>query len=390
MSMKDRFLEIGQVMRRQGEERLKSHFLEQIKEKTRETLETSDTVILVGATPFAKNMFALRDRLFPCKMVLLADGREELPQNIGGEVSAVLCSRPNAGQHLEWLHNWNTNASILQYQAVLACYPELSMEPYAYQYEKIEKQIEDIVRNWETYETILANLEDEISKDIFMRMIVYRLTYDPAMHEGIKTGYPHYFDEDIVTVTADEIFIDCGGYNGDTLREFRRISKDRFHKYYLFEPDSGLIEEAKRSAEADDRFTFVNKGVWSEDTVLRFRAESSAGNGTVVMENRSDNVVEVPVTTIDHVTDSGTFIKMDVEGSELEALHGAESLIKRCMPRMAICVYHKYEDYRELFDCIRGMGDYHFHLRAQYDNIDMELYYLCIPGKESRNIPENT
>lgn len=266
------------------------------------------------------------------------------------------------------------------------------MEPYAYQYEKIEIQIEDIIANWKKYETILASMADEISKDIFMRMIIYRLTYDPAMHRGIKTDYPHYFDKDVVSVTDDEIFIDCGGYNGDTLREFRKVSDDRFHKYYLFEPDSGLIREAKQSAEGDDRFVFVNKGVWSEDTILMFRAESSAGNGTVVMDNRSENIVKVPVTAIDCVADRGTFVKMDVEGSELAALHGAEKLIKRCRPKLAICVYHKYEDYIELFDCIRSMGNYRFYLRAQYDNIDMELYYLCIPEPEkgSRNFPENS
>lgn len=393
MSVYDRFLEITQFIRKRSEEKeLKRNFLNRLKEKAKEELEDSDTVILVGVTPFARKMSALRDRLFPGKDVILADRREDLPQNVGGGECAILCSRPNVCQHLDWLHDWDADVSVLQYQSVLSLYPELSMEPYAYQYEKIEKQIEDIIANWEKYETILASMADEISKDILMRVIIYRLTYDTAMHREIKTDYPHYFDKDVVSVTDDEIFIDCGGYNGDTLREFRQISEDRFQKYYLFEPDNGLIREAEKSAGGDDRFVFVNKGVWSEDAVLMFRAESSAGNGTIVMENRSENIVKVPVTAIDCVTDRGTFVKMDVEGSELAALRGAEKLIRSCRPKMAVCVYHKYEDYIELFDCIRSMGDYRFYLRAQYDNIDMELYYLCIPEPEngSKNFSENS
>ena len=60
------------------------------------------------------------------------------------------------------------------------------------------------------------------------------------------------------------------------------------------------------------------------------------------------------------------------------ALKGAQKLIRKCHPKMAICVYHKYEDYRELFSFIEPLG-YKMFLRAEMNNIDTELYYLCIP-----------
>lgn len=85
MSIQDRFLEITQYIREHSEEKeLKRNFLNQLKNKAKGELEASDTVILVGATPFAKNMSAQRDRLFPGKEVILADRREDLPQNAGG------------------------------------------------------------------------------------------------------------------------------------------------------------------------------------------------------------------------------------------------------------------------------------------------------------------
>jgi hypothetical protein len=43
-----------------------------------------------------------------------------------------------------------------------------------------------------------------------------------------------------------------------------------------------------------------------------------------------------------------TFIKMDIEGSEPQALSGAEEIIKKQKPKLAICVYHKPEHLWEI------------------------------------------
>lgn len=312
----------------------------------------------------------------------LVDRKEEICG--GGGCLFVLCSRPNIGTHLSWLSNLGVD-NIIQYQLLLCLYPELSMNPYAYQYEKIEKQLEDIVKNWNFYCRILGSLADVQSKELMMKMLIFRLTYNTFMHQGNATKYSHYFDEDIISITDSEIFVDCGGYNGDTLSVFRNVTGDKFKTYYLFEPDSELLENAR--SKGDHRVIYVNKGIWSEETMLSFMKETADGNGSVAMDNNADDTIQIPVTTLDEAVETATFIKLDVEGAELHALKGAKKLIEKYHPKIAVCVYHKYEDYIELYKYIQKLGGYRIYLRAQYDNIDSELYYLCIP-RDDRNSGE--
>jgi hypothetical protein len=110
----------------------------------------------------------------------------------------------------------------------------------------------------------------------------------------------------------------------------------------------------------------IKKGVWNEHTVLKF----NSGNATTSsISDYSDTVVEVD--TIDNVIlrgwggDGVTFIKMDIEGAELNALKGAEQTIRKYKPKLAICVYHKANDLITIPQYIRScVSEYKFYFRA--------------------------
>lgn len=54
--------------------------------------------------------------------------------------------------------------------------------------------------------------------------------------------------------------------------------------------------------------------------------------------------------------EDATFIKMDIEGSEVAALRGAEEILRTQKPQLAICVYHKTSDFWEIPSLIREGG----------------------------------
>lgn len=369
---------VGRIKEAQTNQKIKTFFIGHMREQAQSIL-TVKKVVLCGATPFAQSVIRNRDLLFQDDVELIIEDfdRDELTDY--GDCIYILCSRPNISKHMNTLRKVK-NAKVISYQLLLVLEPRLSSQPYAYTYDKIEKQIDDIIEHIQEYSHIYESLQDDKSKELFMKMILYRLTYDCKMHEDNATKYAHYFDEDIFSLGNEEIFVDCGGYNGDTLEVVKNLTGNNYKKYYLFEPDKELISIAKQKG--DDRDVFINKGVWNCETTLYFKQQTAAGNGTFVAEKSGgNNILEVSVTNLDSVVEKASFIKMDVEGSELMALEGSKDLIRRCLPVMAICVYHKYEDYRELFSFIDQLGKYKVYLRAEMDNIDTGLYFLCIPER---------
>ncbi len=58
------------------------------------------------------------------------------------------------------------------------------------------------------------------------------------------------------------------------------------------------------------------------------------------------------------------YIKLDIEGAELDMLHGAAKTIVRCKPKMAVSAYHKHEDLWTLLPYIKSLRfDYEFAFR---------------------------
>lgn len=118
-----------------------------------------------------------------------------------------------------------------------------------------------------------------------------------------------------------------------------------------------------------------NSGVWNKTDTLCFSEMGAASSG---VSDKGD--VQIKVRAIDDVKEchDATFIKMDIEGSELNALKGAEKTIRRNKPKLAICIYHSNEDMIRLAEYIHELNpEYKLYIRHySYDAYDTILYAL--------------
>lgn len=107
--------------------------------------------------------------------------------------------------------------------------------------------------------------------------------------------------------------------------------------------------------------------------------------------NSSDSkVAESPVesnTTVKGISidsflknENITFIKMDIEGSELNALKGAEETIRKNKPKLAVCIYHRPEDITDIQDYLMELvPEYQFGIRHYTDHAFETVLYAFVP-----------
>lgn len=76
-----------------------------------------------------------------------------------------------------------------------------------------------------------------------------------------------------------------------------------------------------------------------------------------------------------------TFVKMDIEGAEYNAISGMTELIKRNKPIVAMCVYHRRDDFYRLTDLLESIceNEYSYYLR-QYRFTPTETVCYAIPN----------
>lgn len=180
---------------------------------------------------------------------------------------------------------------------------------------------------------------DDLSRDIFTRIIqthMQRTLIKIPCHE-IKE---QYFPKDIDLSKGYSRFINCGAYNGDTIMQLNSLV-GKVDALACFEPDLDnfnilkqyLINKHNEIAQSVIAFPC---GVFSYETQLHF--DSNKMNSMI----SNDGKLFIQCVALDHVLPDfkPTYISMDVEGVELEALKGAVRLITESKPDLGICVYH--------------------------------------------------
>ena len=193
-----------------------------------------------------------------------------------------------------------------------------------------------------------------------------------------------YFPEDLFNLTDEEVFIDCGAFDGDTLRSTLHATGSRFARIVVFEPDPANYTRLRECVqglppEVSTRVQTYQQATGAGNQKVYFRATGTDGSAI------GDGDLEVDCVALDSAIPdvTPTPIKMDIEGAELDALAGAKHIIARDAPVLAICAYHRQSDLWRIPLLIHSiLPDYRLSLRPHLIEGWDSVRYAVPPGRE--------
>lgn len=231
------------------------------------------------------------------------------------------------------------------------------------------KQNAKIIReNKGRFDNLSEIFEDNFSKKVLNAILAYRTTQNMEHLYAVgEVDLEQYFDK-CLTFSSEEVFIDCGGYIGDTTKNFI-LRNPKYEKIFIYEPIPSQFEICRRYFYNNPNIILKNKCVGNENTSVKMNMWR-AGSYIDKKGDVSANIVRLD----DDLQDvHPTFVKMDIEGFELDALKGMTRILKEDKPKLAICVYHKPMDILEIPEFIKSVNpDYKISLRHYLHSLERE------------------
>lgn len=177
----------------------------------------------------------------------------------------------------------------------------------------------------------------------------------------------------------DGVYIDGGAYDGNTILRYIKWTGGNYEKIYGFEPDPINYQNLQKNIRMNhiDHVYAVNKGLWNKQRAISFA--TSGTTGSKISGTGTDTILVDSLENILNQEEKVSFIKLDIEGAEMEALEGMCHIIQRDKPMLAICVYHKKEDIVDILSYIHALvPEYKLYLRhhsqLEYETV-LYAYY---------------
>jgi FkbM family methyltransferase len=209
-----------------------------------------------------------------------------------------------------------------------------------------------------------ALMSDDLSRSEYLAQMRLRLLGE---FDALRDPVPGeiYFRDELFSLNAEETFVDCGAFDGDTLQLFLEKSRNSFRRVIAFKPDPENYNKLAHKVtclppDVHERIK-VHRNAKGK---MNKRVLMNAGRGVSSKIGAGDCEVECVSLDSTVYNQPMTCIKMDIEGSELATLAGAKELICKNAAFLAVSAYHQQSDLWNIRLFVRDIKpDYSFYLR---------------------------
>ena len=218
------------------------------------------------------------------------------------------------------------------------------------------------IENADKIQQVYDSLADEYSRKVYANIINFKISGNIEYLSSVTTPKEEIYRK-IIKPSMNEVYVDLGAYNGDTIRELLEFTRGTYNSIYALEPDKKNFKKLAKFVDGMHRVYAYNAAAWCVDGELPFAAK--AGRQSAITAS-SENMVAA--RSVDSILGKkpATIIKMDVEGFEREAIWGASLTISHYSPKMMVSLYHRNEDIFELPLLIKALNPrYKLYVRHQ-------------------------
>jgi len=206
--------------------------------------------------------------------------------------------------------------------------------------------------------------DDDMSREVYRCFLQTHMQRKPVSIPS-RPRDEQYFPKDIKLTQGYSRFVSCGAYDGDAVRLLNK-THGKVDEIVCFEAEPAIFHRlsaylADQGASLAKSIVALPCAVYSHEVMMPFT--SATGLGSRISED-GDSLVQC--VALDHILPDfcPSFISMDIEGAELQALKGAEKMICKNRPDLAICVYHAPNHLWDIPLYLDSLGlGYHFYLR---------------------------
>jgi len=236
---------------------------------------------------------------------------------------------------------------------------------------------------------VLTAWNDDVSRAHHLQFMAWHRLRQDWVFDGAPVDLDRrYFIPEVVSLLGEhEVFVDVGAHTGEIAEAFRRAVGDRFEEILMFEPDP------RNAATVEEVLSVLPESLRIKHRLLRCALSSRggkhdffAGLGYASQLSRlGSNIAEV--NTLDAMDVAPSYIKMHLEGHELDALQGAEATLQRCRPMVAVTIYHSdYGLWKLPSWLMQTLTNYRFYLRLHsWCGTGAVMY--CVPVERQRAQP---
>ncbi len=199
---------------------------------------------------------------------------------------------------------------------------------------------EFIEENDAAFERAYRLLADDFSRQSFIDVLNFKVSGKVEYLFKCQKDKMQIYSE-YLKLTSNEIFMDLGAYDGDTVREFLTATCGEYDEILAVEADEKNYKKLAEKTKDIKKIRTYNLAAWDKKETLFF--EKKKGRNSKLS---SSGKVEVQADSVDNILKGKkiTVLKMDIEGSEEKVLCGAAETIKTHKPKLYVCAYHRNDD----------------------------------------------